>query len=64
MIREAETVDTRGKDSTRQSARRLGLVTLAQMVNALVDAVENPPTGIRIVDVPAIRAAASWKTVD
>jgi uncharacterized protein YbjT (DUF2867 family) len=43
--------------STRESAQRLGLVTLSQMVNALVRAVENPPKGgrIRIVEVPEIR---------
>jgi uncharacterized protein YbjT (DUF2867 family) len=43
---------------TRAAARRMGLVTLAQMVAALVQAVEDPPaTGtVRIVDVPAIRA--------
>jgi uncharacterized protein YbjT (DUF2867 family) len=41
---------------TREGARRLGLVTLDQMVAALVTAVETPPdSGIRIVDVPAIR---------
>jgi hypothetical protein len=44
--------------STRESALRLGLVTLPQMLNALAAAVENPCQGIRIVDVPAIRAAA------
>lgn len=45
--------------STRAPAQRLGFVTLRQMVTALVQAVENPPTsGVRIVDVPAIRAAA------
>ncbi len=43
--------------ATWDAARRLGLVTLAQMVNALVVAVENPPTGVRIVDVPQIRAS-------
>lgn len=42
---------------TRESARRLGLVTLKQMLNALVQAVENPASGIRIVEVPAIREA-------
>jgi len=42
---------------TREGARRLGLVTLAQMVSALVRAVENPVRGIRIVDVPGIRAS-------
>jgi uncharacterized protein YbjT (DUF2867 family) len=43
--------------STRESAERLGLVTIDQMVSALVHAVENPPDGgkIRIIDVPAIR---------
>jgi uncharacterized protein YbjT (DUF2867 family) len=40
---------------TRETARRVGLVTLAQMVGALAAAVENPPSGVRIVDVPAIR---------
>jgi nucleoside-diphosphate-sugar epimerase len=45
--------------ATRDGARRLGLVTLEQMVSALVFAVEHPPQrgAIRIVDVPAIRAA-------
>jgi uncharacterized protein YbjT (DUF2867 family) len=44
---------------TRDGARRLGLVTLAQMTRALVMAAENPPPRgeRRIVDVPAIRAA-------
>lgn len=41
--------------STRDSARRLGLVTLEQMVGALVRAVENPAQGIRVVEVPEIR---------
>ena len=45
--------------STRQSARRLGLVTIEQMTNALVHAVENPQPGIEILDVPAIRALAT-----
>src|SRR5437868_3954957 len=44
---------------TRESARRLGLVTLAQMTRALVGTIEAPPpTGTRrVIDVPAIRAA-------
>jgi len=42
----------------REGAQRLGLVTLNQMIQALQAAVENPATGVRIVDVPAIRAAA------
>lgn len=41
--------------ATRDSARRLGLVTLAQMLAALVEAVENP--GVRTMEVPEIRAA-------
>ena len=41
--------------ATRDGALRLGLVTLKQMVHALVAAVEAPASGIRIVDVPAIR---------
>lgn len=41
--------------ATRESARRLGLVTISQMLKALVWAVENPPTGVRILDVPKIR---------
>jgi uncharacterized protein YbjT (DUF2867 family) len=40
---------------TRDSARRLGLVTLPQMIAAMVEAVERPATGIRVLDVPAIR---------
>ena len=40
---------------TRDSARRLGLVTLLQMLGALVSAVENPAMGTRIVEVPEIR---------
>lgn len=40
---------------TAEGARRLGLVTRPQMVGALVRAVENPPTGVRIVEVSEIR---------
>jgi uncharacterized protein YbjT (DUF2867 family) len=43
--------------STRDGARRLGLVTRAQMIAALTHAVENPPEGIRIVEVPQIRSS-------
>ena len=42
---------------TRESARRLGLVTIDQMLTALVRAVENSPDGVRLVEVPQIRAA-------
>lgn len=41
--------------ATRESARRLGLVTIAQMLDTLVWAVENPVDGVRILDVPKIR---------
>jgi hypothetical protein len=40
---------------TRDAARRLGLVTLAQMTAAVVRAIESPARGIRIVAVPEIR---------
>jgi uncharacterized protein YbjT (DUF2867 family) len=43
--------------STREGATRLGLVTLKQMIHALVEAVEAPAQGVRIVEVPQIRAA-------
>lgn len=42
---------------TRATARRLGLVTLRQMVNALANSVDNPTQGIRIVEVPEIKMA-------
>src|SRR5436309_5805950 len=47
--------------STRASAQRLGLITIGQMVNALVDGVEHPLPGgqIRVVEVPAIRLAGN-----
>ncbi len=46
--------------ATRESSRRLGLVSVAQMVRALVQAVESPPPRgtRRIVEVPEIRRAA------
>lgn len=40
---------------TRPSANRLGLVTVEQMNAALVNAVEAPADGIRIIEVPQIR---------
>ena len=41
----------------RDGARRLGLVTHAQMLDALIAAVENPVLGVQVVGVPEIRAA-------
>jgi uncharacterized protein YbjT (DUF2867 family) len=50
--------------STRATARRLGLVTIGQMVLALVNAVENPPPRgrVHVVEVPEIRRRVrlSW----
>lgn len=45
--------------STREGARRLGLVTLEQMVRALVASIEQGPDGVRLIDVPGIRAASA-----
>lgn len=42
---------------TRSSALRLGLLTSSQMTAALVQAVENPPEGVRVLEVPQIRQA-------
>lgn len=44
---------------TRDFALRLGLVTISEMVAALVAAVERGPQGVRVCDVPAIRAIYS-----
>jgi uncharacterized protein YbjT (DUF2867 family) len=44
---------------TRDTARRLGLVTLEQMIRALVRSVEQPASGVRVLDVAGIRAAAA-----
>ena len=41
--------------STSEGARRLGLVTLEQMISALIAAIESPSTGVRILGVPEIR---------
>ncbi len=41
--------------SKRATAVRLGLVTLKQMIAALVHAIENPEQGVRILEVPDIR---------
>jgi uncharacterized protein YbjT (DUF2867 family) len=43
--------------STRDRAVRLGLVTLSQMTCALVWAVENPASGVRLLSVSDIRRA-------
>jgi uncharacterized protein YbjT (DUF2867 family) len=42
---------------TRTAALRLGLVTLEQLILALVETVESPAQGLRIIGVPEIRVA-------
>ena len=42
--------------ATREGAQRLGLVTVNQMVAALVAAVERDVRGVEVFDVPAIRS--------
>jgi len=46
---------------TRQGATRLGLVTLEQMTQALLCAVENPSSNVRIVEVPEIRSLRGFQ---
>ena len=43
--------------ATREGAMRLGLVTLEQMISALIFSVENPVQERRILSVPEIRSA-------
>lgn len=45
--------------STSESAVRLGLVTLQQMLAALVWVVEHPPESVRVFEVPEIRRLGS-----
>lgn len=47
--------------STRESAQRLGLLTIEQMIAALVAAVEEPAAGFRVMGVPEIRRARRLK---
>jgi uncharacterized protein YbjT (DUF2867 family) len=48
---------------TRATARRLGLVTLPQMIAALVAAIENPAQGQRAIEVPEIRRHGLQRTL-
>jgi uncharacterized protein YbjT (DUF2867 family) len=48
---------------TRNMALRLGLVTIDQLVTALTQAVENPPHGARVLEVPDIRSLAKRRAV-
>jgi nucleoside-diphosphate-sugar epimerase len=47
--------------STRAGARRLGLLRWRQMIAAMADAVDRPPKGVNVLEVPEIkrRSAAS-----
>jgi hypothetical protein len=49
---------------TRQTASRLGLVILHQMVAALVSAIENPAKQAQVMEVPDIRRAAAGQCFD
>jgi uncharacterized protein YbjT (DUF2867 family) len=49
--------------NTKESAQRLGLVTIDQMLSALVWAAENPPSGVQILDVPKIRELSRSSSV-
>ncbi len=44
--------------ATREKATHYGLVTLQQMLDTVIHAVENPPSGTRIVDVKGIRSSS------
>jgi uncharacterized protein YbjT (DUF2867 family) len=46
---------------TRESAQRLGLITIAQMLKALAWSVDNPPDEVRVLDVPRIRELSRLK---
>jgi uncharacterized protein YbjT (DUF2867 family) len=41
--------------STRESARRLGLVSVEQMIATMARAIADPPSGVRVWEVPEIR---------
>jgi uncharacterized protein YbjT (DUF2867 family) len=47
----------RANPATRAGAERLGFVTLPQMTNALIHAVEHPARGFQVMQVPEIRSA-------
>jgi hypothetical protein len=50
--------------STRDGARRLGMVTLSQMIRALVWAVDTCGAESRILDVPDIRARGGARAAE
>jgi len=44
--------------ATAAGAKRLGMITLVEMVAALVWAIEHPPEGVRVLEVPEIHRLA------
>lgn len=49
--------------STRETARRLGLVTLQQMIDALLAAIAAPASGVRILEPAQIKAASIMEAI-
>jgi uncharacterized protein YbjT (DUF2867 family) len=49
--------------ATRESSRRLGLVTRRQMTDALAWAIEHPPQKLRIIEVSQLRDVKSLRCV-
>jgi hypothetical protein len=47
----------------RRKARAMSLVTIGQMLKTLLNAVENEPLPIRILEIKDIRKSASEKSV-
>jgi nucleoside-diphosphate-sugar epimerase len=39
----------------RDSAQRLGFVNIRQIINSLLWTIENPPSAVRVMNVPDIR---------
>ncbi|HEY0320269.1 MAG TPA: NAD(P)H-binding protein [Pyrinomonadaceae bacterium] len=50
--------------STRETARRLGLITIEQMIQALVAAVETPAQDVKIMGVQEIKGSVTGKGND
>ena len=49
--------------ATRETAERLGLVTLSEMLASLTHAIEQPARGVRVIDVPDVRGLGSSAAV-
>jgi uncharacterized protein YbjT (DUF2867 family) len=50
--------------ATRGQAKRLGLVTLGEMVSSLMVAVEHPPRGVRVIEVPEMKKRLSRSSAE